>query len=213
MWIGLNWLTIGFGGGIFGHWDTRWRSWLRHCATSRKVAGSIPDDVIGFFIDLILSVAMWPWGRLLGSKGGQCLGLTTLPPSCTDCLESWKLQPPGTLGACPSLCTGTFTLVWTFGHYESSWNEFVVERRKNIKIWFIIFKTVHQVSVEVYMCVRNETQRKINLPLCTKYSLQWSAIFLTKFHTPSSVEPKTKRTFRAVAILFTFYNKFTIIDR
>jgi hypothetical protein len=26
---------------------TRWPSWLRHCATSRKVAGSIPDDVIG----------------------------------------------------------------------------------------------------------------------------------------------------------------------
>jgi len=29
--------------------DTRWRSWLRHCATSRKVAGSIPDGVIGIF--------------------------------------------------------------------------------------------------------------------------------------------------------------------
>jgi hypothetical protein len=28
---------------------TRWRSWLRHCATSRKVAGSIPDGVVGFF--------------------------------------------------------------------------------------------------------------------------------------------------------------------
>ena len=28
---------------------TRWRSWLRHCATSWKVAGSIPDDVIGIF--------------------------------------------------------------------------------------------------------------------------------------------------------------------
>ena len=27
----------------------RWRSWLRHCAKSRKVAGSIPDDVIGIF--------------------------------------------------------------------------------------------------------------------------------------------------------------------
>ena len=26
---------------------TRWRSCLRHCATSRKVAGSIPDGVIG----------------------------------------------------------------------------------------------------------------------------------------------------------------------
>jgi len=26
-----------------------WRSWLRHCATSRKVAGLIPDGVIGNF--------------------------------------------------------------------------------------------------------------------------------------------------------------------
>jgi len=33
----------------------RWRSWLRNCVTSRKVAGSIPDGVIGFFfIDIIL---------------------------------------------------------------------------------------------------------------------------------------------------------------
>jgi hypothetical protein len=28
---------------------TRWRSWLRHCATSRKVAGSIPNGVTGTF--------------------------------------------------------------------------------------------------------------------------------------------------------------------
>jgi len=27
----------------------RWRSWMRHCATSRKVAGSIPEGVIGTF--------------------------------------------------------------------------------------------------------------------------------------------------------------------
>ena len=31
------------------HWGTRWRSWLRHGATSRKVAGSIPDGVTGIF--------------------------------------------------------------------------------------------------------------------------------------------------------------------
>jgi len=29
---------------------TRWRSWLRHCATSRKVAGSIPDYIIKIFL-------------------------------------------------------------------------------------------------------------------------------------------------------------------
>jgi hypothetical protein len=28
--------------------EGRWRSWLRHCATNRKVAGSIPNEVIGF---------------------------------------------------------------------------------------------------------------------------------------------------------------------
>jgi len=28
---------------------TQWRSWMRHYATSRKVAGSIPDGVIGIF--------------------------------------------------------------------------------------------------------------------------------------------------------------------
>ena len=26
-------------------WGTRWRSWLRHCAASRKVAGSFPDII------------------------------------------------------------------------------------------------------------------------------------------------------------------------
>jgi hypothetical protein len=31
-------------------WGMRYPSWLRHYATSRKVAGSIPDEVIGYLI-------------------------------------------------------------------------------------------------------------------------------------------------------------------
>ena len=31
------------------YWGTRWRSWMRHCATRKKVGGSIPDDIIGIF--------------------------------------------------------------------------------------------------------------------------------------------------------------------
>jgi hypothetical protein len=30
----------------------------------------------------------------LGGKGGLCVGLTTLPPSCADCLEIWEPQSP-----------------------------------------------------------------------------------------------------------------------
>ena len=32
----------------------------------------------------------------VGSKGGRCVGLTTLPPSCADCLEIWEPQLPET---------------------------------------------------------------------------------------------------------------------
>jgi len=34
---------------LFYFRGTQWRIWLRHCATSLKVAGSIPDGVNGIF--------------------------------------------------------------------------------------------------------------------------------------------------------------------
>jgi len=36
--------------------------------------------------------------------------LTTLPPSCAECLEIWKPQPPGNLRACPGLYRDCFNL-------------------------------------------------------------------------------------------------------
>ena len=43
-------------------------------------------------------------------KGGRCEGLTTLPPSCADCLEIREPQPPGALRASPGLLQGLLYL-------------------------------------------------------------------------------------------------------
>ena len=44
----------------------RWPSWLRHCATSRKVAGSIPDGVIVSSVGSGISVGIASDYRLDG---------------------------------------------------------------------------------------------------------------------------------------------------
>jgi len=89
--------------------------WLRRYATNRKVAGSIPDGVIGNFHRYkILPISLWPWGRLSleqkwvtgvfpGGIGGRCVRLTTLTPSCAVDMKSGKpnfLEPSGPLRAC-----------------------------------------------------------------------------------------------------------------
>jgi hypothetical protein len=48
----------------------------------------------------------------LVAKGGRCVVLITLPPSCINCLEIWEPQPPGTLGPVQA-CNG-ITLPFTF---------------------------------------------------------------------------------------------------
>jgi hypothetical protein len=51
-------------------------------------------------------------GFFLRGKGCRCLGLTTLPPSCADCL---KIQHSGAHGA----CLGLFRESYTFTHLLS----------------------------------------------------------------------------------------------
>ena len=76
---------------------TRWRSWLRHCATSRKVAVSS----FRWYNSSGRSGVDSAYNRseyqeyFLGDKGGRCVGLTILPPSSADCLEIWELVPSG----------------------------------------------------------------------------------------------------------------------
>ena len=68
--------------------------WLRCYATNRKVAGSIPDGVIGIFhghnpSDRTMALGSTQTSNrneyqeyFLGVKSGRCVRLTTLAPSC-----------------------------------------------------------------------------------------------------------------------------------
>jgi hypothetical protein len=102
---------------------TRLRSWLRHCATIRKVEDSIPDGMIEVFN------SRKPSGRIvaLGSTqpvtemssrniswggGVKAAGLTTFPP-CTDCLQIGEPEPLGTLRACTHILFLLFC-AWSF---------------------------------------------------------------------------------------------------
>ena len=97
------------------YWGTAVAQWLMCCATNRKVAGTIPAGVGGFFIDIKSFRSHYGPGvdsasnrneykeYFLGGKGGRCVRLTTLPPSCAVVTKSGKLdfmEPSGTVQAC-----------------------------------------------------------------------------------------------------------------
>ena len=103
--------------------------WLRCCATDPEVAGSIPAGVRGFFIDIksfrshygpevdSASNRSEYQECFLGVKGGRCLRLTTLPPSCTVVMKSGNLnflEPSGPLQACNGTALSFFYLFWDF---------------------------------------------------------------------------------------------------
>ena len=45
------------------NWGARWHRWLRHCASSRKVTGSVPDQGNRDF-HCVLPAPLWHWGIL-----------------------------------------------------------------------------------------------------------------------------------------------------
>jgi hypothetical protein len=70
---------------------TRWRSWLRQFDSRWWHNPFGRTMTLGSTQPL---TEMSTRSILLKGKSGRCVGLTTLPPSCADCLEIWELQPP-----------------------------------------------------------------------------------------------------------------------
>ena len=118
--------------------NTWWRSWLRHCATSWKVAVLIPDGVIGIFHWLNpydctmflgstqLLTEMSTRDMCCGGKCSWCTGLTNWLPLCADFLEilgawmSWH----------PKACIGMAfnhqrKVLWLYIDLHITWNCYV----------------------------------------------------------------------------------------
>ena len=68
---------------ILQHYNTRWCSWMRHCATTRNVVGSIPYSIIGIF--------HWI------NPSGRTMALGSIQPHIEMSTRniSWEVQPAG----------------------------------------------------------------------------------------------------------------------
>ena len=116
-------------------WGTRWHIWLGHCATSRQVAGSIPDDVIG--------ISHWhnPSGRTMA------LGLTQPLTEMSTRNISWGIKAAGA----DNLTTFMWRLSWNLG-VSTSWNPQglsrpvmgLLKKSKQLLMCFSILLSGHQ---------------------------------------------------------------------
>jgi hypothetical protein len=113
-----------------------------------------------------------------GGKDGRCVGLTTLPPSCADCLEIWDPRPPGTLRpvqayngiALPlpllsnfmfSLTVNIWTvyhmdgLLWTAGQLVSGWGSSGGDHVFNVTVTVVtsMQKTSFRISAVSMSCL------------------------------------------------------------
>jgi hypothetical protein len=128
----------------------QWRSCLKHCATSTKVAGSIHDGVIGIFhwhdpsgrTPKEMSNRNIPWGYRRPVSRAE---------NPTNCLEIWEPQIPGILRACPGLDCFTIT------YLDGVWAGVTVETFTN-RSWLLSVTIV--ISVELPFQIFFNSQRE-----------------------------------------------------
>jgi len=140
--------------------ETRWRSWLSHCATSRNVAGSIPDGVIGNFHwhnpagrTMALGLTAYKINEyqeyFLVGKGGRFVGLQPYHHHVPIVLKPGSLnllEPSGPVRACNGIALPFITKqsnIWTYVvQTPISSNPFTIHKKSNHIPWKVRFYTI-----------------------------------------------------------------------
>ena len=173
---------------------TRWRNWLRHCAISRKVAGSIPDGVIATF--------HWhnPSGRTVA------LGLTQPLTEMSTRNISWEVKAAGAydwqtyhLHVLTVLKSGSLNLLEPSGP---------VQVCNGIVLHLPLTLPLPYTAQRIFLChiVRGSLRRPYRL-LCTVICILTTNcvqiklfFFFVKFEVPTAV-PKRFQKFRWAVVL------------
>jgi len=143
---------------------TWWVSWLRHCATSWKVAGSIPAGVIGILhwhnpsgctmaLGSTQPLTEMSTRNISWGGSGWCIQLIILPLSCVGCLEINLLESSRSVQGLLFLLYKPKTIIYIHQHctsIEKIWKSVICYQ--SIKLF-----TSHLSYVMEYINLANET--------------------------------------------------------
>ena len=150
-----------------------------------------------------ISIGAVSWG---GGKGSQWVGLMTLPPSCSNCLEILEPQLPRALTACPGLCRDCYNFVVIFTWcctwiqdiplYGAPWRAIWLQIEGNQQVFppLVIMQKLLEICTKgIFSTEINFTRSNSQICICIIHSIlhfEWCSCYCVGSSVVASVKRK-----------------------